>query len=89
MPPTAAPRVLSLDGGGIRGLASLQFLQVLQDLVGLPYPIQYHFDIVYGTSSGHYPNSQWRVSLAFQGPGNLVCHFFMMVNMNLKTWKAH
>lgn len=52
MPRTAAPRVLSLDGGGIRGLASLQFLQVLQDLVGLPYPIQHHFDIVYGTSSG-------------------------------------
>lgn len=51
-PPTAAPRVLSLDGGGIRGMASLKFLQVLEHAIDLPYPVQRHFDVVYGTSSG-------------------------------------
>lgn len=51
-PDTASVRVLSFDGGGTRGLASLGFFQVLQDSVGLPYPVQRNFDVVYGTSSG-------------------------------------
>lgn len=51
-PPTATARVLSIDGGGTRGRAPLEFLQVLEHAVGLPYPVQHHFDVVYGTSSG-------------------------------------
>jgi hypothetical protein len=51
-PDTASVRVLSIDGGGTRGRAPLEFIRVLQDRVGLPCPIQRHFDVVYGTSSG-------------------------------------
>ncbi|KAH7012191.1 acyl transferase/acyl hydrolase/lysophospholipase, partial [Microdochium trichocladiopsis] len=51
-PRTAGVRVLSIDGGGIRGRIPLEFLRVLQDHVALPLPIQSHFDLVFGTSSG-------------------------------------
>jgi patatin-like phospholipase/acyl hydrolase len=52
VPQTAGIRVLTLDGGGVRGLAPLQYLQVLQDRIGLPFPVQENFDVVFGTSSG-------------------------------------
>ena len=52
VPPTAGIRVLTFDGGGVRGLATLQYMQLLQDEVGLPFPVQEHFDVVFGTSSG-------------------------------------
>lgn len=51
-PDTAAVRVLSIDGGGTRGRIPLEFIQVLQNSIGLPYPVQRNFDVVYGTSSG-------------------------------------
>ena len=51
-PATATTRVLSIDGGGTRGRAPLEFLQVLQDAVALPYPVQQNFDVIFGTSSG-------------------------------------
>ncbi|KAH8655641.1 patatin-like phospholipase-like protein [Xylariales sp. PMI_506] len=51
-PDTATVRVLSIDGGGTRGRAPLEFVRVLQDRIGLPCPVQRHFDVVYGTSSG-------------------------------------
>ncbi|KAI1856299.1 uncharacterized protein JN550_013877 [Neoarthrinium moseri] len=51
-PDTAGVRVLSIDGGGTRGRAPLEFLQALQDRLGLPYPLQRNFDLIYGTSSG-------------------------------------
>jgi hypothetical protein len=53
-PPTAGVRVLTLDGGGIRGVASLQYLHALQERIGLPYPVQENFDVVYGTSIGNF-----------------------------------
>jgi len=52
LPKTAGIRILTLDGGGVRGLATLIYLQLLQDRIGLPYPVQENFDIVFGTSSG-------------------------------------
>lgn len=51
-PDTASVRVLSIDGGGTRGRIPLEFIRVLQDRLGLPCPVQRHFDVVYGTSSG-------------------------------------
>lgn len=53
-PVTATTRVLSIGGGGARGCIPLEFLQTLQDSIGLPYPVQRNFDIVYGTSSGNW-----------------------------------
>lgn len=51
-PDNAGMIVLSIDGDGIRGIMSLQFLQVLEDRIGLPIPVQENFDIAFGTSSG-------------------------------------
>ncbi|KAL0929611.1 uncharacterized protein CTRU02_215510 [Colletotrichum truncatum] len=52
-PDTATVRVLCLDGGGTRGKYPLKLLKQLQDRINLPnFPVQQHFDIVYGTSSG-------------------------------------
>lgn len=51
-PATAGLRVLSIDGGGIRATAPFQFLSALEKAVGLDMPIQEHFDLAYGTSSG-------------------------------------
>ncbi|RYN61291.1 hypothetical protein AA0117_g13033 [Alternaria alternata] len=51
-PATAGLRVLSIDGGGIRAAIPIQFLCALEKAVGLDMPIQEHFDLAYGTSSG-------------------------------------
>lgn len=55
LPPTAGVRVLTFDGGGVRGLVTLIYLLLLQDQIGLNYPVQEHFDVVVGTSSGKVP----------------------------------
>jgi calcium-independent phospholipase A2-gamma len=44
-------RLLSLDGGGVRGLASLYMLRKILSLVGSPKPCDY-FDMICGTSTG-------------------------------------
>lgn len=55
-PPTTGIRLLSIDGGGIRGVIPLSILIELEDtisrLAGFHCPIQENFDLVYGTSSG-------------------------------------
>ncbi|KAI5796092.1 acyl transferase/acyl hydrolase/lysophospholipase, partial [Pyronema domesticum] len=55
-PPTAGVRLLSIDGGGIRGVLPLQALRSLETtfnyLTGTSGPIQEHFDLAIGTSSG-------------------------------------
>ena len=50
--PGAGSRVLSIDRGGTPGLVPLQLLQLLQDWIGLPYPLQDNFDNAFGTSWG-------------------------------------
>lgn len=52
LPENAGVRVLTIDGGGVRGLMTIQYLKALQERIGLPYPIQENFDLVFGTSSG-------------------------------------
>ena len=51
-PPTAGARILSVDGGGIRGVVPLEFLASLQETLGPSCPIQDLFDLAFGTSSG-------------------------------------
>jgi patatin-like phospholipase/acyl hydrolase len=49
-------KLLSLDGGGIRGLSSLYVLQKLMESINPehpPKPCEY-FDIIGGTSTGGY-----------------------------------
>lgn len=51
-PPTAGYRILSVDGGGTRGVVPLEFMGLIQDLIG-ECPIQDLFDGAWGTSSGN------------------------------------
>ncbi|KAL9606564.1 MAG: hypothetical protein Q9179_000289 [Wetmoreana sp. 5 TL-2023] len=51
-PPTAGINILSIDGGGVRGAVPLEFLSILQEILGDDCPIQDLFDLAFGTSSG-------------------------------------
>lgn len=51
-PLTAGVRILSIDGGGIRGVVPLEFLGILPNVVGPNCPIRDLFDLAFGTSSG-------------------------------------
>jgi len=44
-------RLLCLDGGGVRGLASLYLLKQILSFVGNPKPHEF-FDMIAGTSTG-------------------------------------
>jgi len=48
---TRSLRLLCLDGGGVRGLASLYVLKRLLSYIGDPKPCDY-FDMICGTSTG-------------------------------------
>lgn len=53
IPLTAGMRVLSLDGGGVRGVVSLMFLKRLDELIAkFELPLRDYFDFVCGTSAG-------------------------------------
>lgn len=53
MPPTAGVRVLSIDGGGVRGVIPLTMLRCIErELASLSLPLRDFFDFACGTSSG-------------------------------------
>ncbi|KAJ5291406.1 hypothetical protein N7478_000657 [Penicillium angulare] len=52
LPPTKGPNLLSLDGGGIRGILQLGLLRVLEKRLGGSIPIWSIFDLCTGTSVG-------------------------------------
>ncbi|KAF9887744.1 hypothetical protein FE257_009697 [Aspergillus nanangensis] len=51
-PDLVGVRVLSLDGGGVRGLVELITLQRLEKLIALGLPLGQLFDLIMGTSAG-------------------------------------
>jgi hypothetical protein len=51
-PRCAGTRMLTLDGGGIRGIVELSLLKELQDEIGLSLPFGEMFDLIVGTSTG-------------------------------------
>lgn len=51
-PKFAGIRVLTLDGGGIRGIVELAILAEIERRVGLGIPIRDVFDLIVGTSTG-------------------------------------
>ena len=65
VPDTARARVLSIDGGGVRGSAPIKTLQAIQDKIGIPgHDIQRNFDLAFGTSSGAVsPQTRRRIAL--------------------------
>ena len=50
-PRCAGVRVLTLDGGGIRGVVELALLQALADEIGLSVPIRDYFNLIVSTST--------------------------------------
>lgn len=52
VPKTASYRTATFDGGGARGVVSLELFRALSLARRLPYPIQDDFDFAVGTSSG-------------------------------------
>lgn len=51
-PATAGIRILSIDGGGIRGVVPLQYLYKLQEKLGNAVRVQDFFDMAFGVSAG-------------------------------------
>lgn len=51
-PPTAGIRIISIDGGGSRGVIPLERMRLFQDILGDSCQIQDLFDLAMGTSSG-------------------------------------
>lgn len=51
-PPTAGVGLLCLDGGGVRGIAQTEILCLLEERIGLPIPVQEHFQLSAGVSAG-------------------------------------
>jgi hypothetical protein len=51
-PPTAGGRILSLDGGGVRGVIGLELLHNISDQIGGLIPLHNLFDMAIGTSIG-------------------------------------
>jgi hypothetical protein len=51
-PPLSGVRVLSLDGGGVRGIIGLEIIKRLQKSVGLSIRPSAYFDLIVGTSAG-------------------------------------
>lgn len=45
-------KILSIDGGGIRGIVPLKVLVALEDIIGRTSPLSDHFDLIAGTSTG-------------------------------------
>ncbi|KAH7132983.1 hypothetical protein EDB81DRAFT_888099 [Dactylonectria macrodidyma] len=51
-PPTAGVGVLCIDGGGVRGIIPTTILELLEEEIGLPIPVQEHFQLCAGVSAG-------------------------------------
>ena len=51
-PKCAGVRILTLDGGGVRGIMELALLERLELRVGLNLAIRDFFDLIMGTSTG-------------------------------------
>ncbi|TKA29096.1 hypothetical protein B0A54_16206 [Friedmanniomyces endolithicus] len=51
-PTSAGVRILSLDGGGIRGIVQLEVLRAIEQAIGGFLPVQSFFDLIVGTGTG-------------------------------------
>lgn len=53
-PRCAGVRILTLDGGGVRGALEIAILLKLEERIGLGLPIREFFDLIIGTSTGKF-----------------------------------
>jgi len=59
--PTKGVSVLSIDGGGTRGIIPLTIMRRIQQRIGIPIPFQKYFKVVAGVSSGEMENRPWPI----------------------------
>jgi hypothetical protein len=52
LPVGACPRILSLDGGGVRGIVQLELLRGIEHALGDHIPASAFFDLIVGTGTG-------------------------------------
>ena len=52
LPVGACPRILSLDGGGIRGIVQLELLRGIEHALGDHIPASAFFALIFGTGTG-------------------------------------
>ena len=79
MPPTAGVRILSLDGGGIRGVVPLVYLKSIEaHLSNFGAPLQDYFDLVCGTSAGRYSCCCCCLLLMISSGGLIIMGLFLM-----------
>lgn len=84
MPPTAGPRILTLDGGGVKGIIPITLLCCIeQQLAWLGCPLRDHFDLVCGTSSGMSTNSVSYHSVWLTSIGGLI-----ILGLFIMRWSA-
>ena len=85
IPPTAGVRILSLDGGGVKGVIPLVFLQSLEEqMAELRCPLRDHFDLVCGTSSGKLMRERLPAKSLTEDQGGLI-----ILGMFLREWPLH
>ncbi|KAH6973107.1 hypothetical protein BKA56DRAFT_676892 [Ilyonectria sp. MPI-CAGE-AT-0026] len=82
-PPLAGVRVLSLDGGGARGIMELATLKKLEDMIGIGLPIAEFFDLTIGTNGGGFI----AIGLVAHGWGidNVISKFKELGNRGLES----
>lgn len=86
LPPTAGTRLLSIDGGGVRGIIPLTVLQQLErDLSFLGCPLRDHFDFVGGTSSGGLTSIG--IFIMLWTASNCVEKFYQLISDTFGRWK--
>ena len=66
-PRCAGLRLLTLDGGGVRGIVEIALLEKLECRVGLDVPMRELFDLIVGTSTGKIP-SCFSTDLSYHSP---------------------
>ncbi|KAI1101208.1 hypothetical protein F4804DRAFT_17888 [Jackrogersella minutella] len=92
LPAYSGLRVLTLDGGGVRGIVELTVLKAIEDRIGLP--LQRFFDLVVGTSTGGiislgFGHKQWSVDECMTQFQNLVAKAFTPHKAQKYPWLKH
>jgi hypothetical protein len=93
-PVTAGERILSIDGGGPRGVIPLEFLAIIQEMMGPVTLVQELFDVAFGTSVGRFRQIAFGSMLTLQKVAlSFACSFYagyrlLNVFSYLMTWSS-
>ncbi|EXL68287.1 hypothetical protein FOPG_15646 [Fusarium oxysporum f. sp. conglutinans race 2 54008] len=85
-PPTSGNRVLELGGASKYKWEMLKFLKEVQSAIGLPVPLQEHFDLVIGSGIGMSPTLSNR---ALTYPGLFFVQTVFLEGWNLSDCQYH